>query len=160
MATDIRYNNTHAAVQIGSIVASLAGHIENIIMNDDTDNGKLVGKGDFVDLDLYKEGTATKFSGVIRKIENGFYLIEVVGDTDAFLVYNKPETDGVDYTFVKRDNKFFYIPAGKEARSYQLRDGDSWWVTAEGFDGEVTSASVGKTVSIGTAGKLKVATGA
>lgn len=161
MATDIRYNNTHAGVWIGSIGASSGGfHIENFIVTDDTDNGKLTGKGEFVDLDLYNEGAATKFTGVIRKFENDHYLIEVQGDTDAYLLYNEPLNEGPDFTFIKRDPKFFYNKAGSAVRAYQLHDGDTWWVTKEGFDGEVTTASVGKTVSIGTAGKIKVAAGA
>ena len=40
-------------------------HIYNIQLTADHDNGQLIGKGDFIHLDLYKEAAAPEFAGVI-----------------------------------------------------------------------------------------------
>ena len=58
----IKYTiETHAVAFPSKLIAQNGGeHIYNIELTSDTDNGNLVAKGDFVGLDLYKEGAVTE----------------------------------------------------------------------------------------------------
>ena len=156
--TDIVYNAAHATCLPAKVLARDHGkHIVSIVLTKDTDNGALVGKGDFVstgDLDVYDETAARTFNGKIQAYENGHYLVEVIGDTDAYLVYQVPIIDGSNLTAVKRNAHYFYNKQGDLVRAYQLADGDTFWLSPEGFDGK---AEVGKTLTVGR--KPKVVTG-
>lgn len=157
--TDIVYNATHATCLPAKVLARDHGaHIVSLVLKKDTDNGALLGKGDFVktgDFDAYDEADAKTFNGVIEAYENGHYLVEVNGDTDAYLVYQDPIIDGSDLTSVKRNAHYFYNKQGDYVRSYQLKDGDTFWLSPEGFDG---TPSVGAKVTVGR--KPKIAAGA
>lgn len=79
----------HAIAFPSKLVAQQGGeHIYNIELKNDTDNGQLVAKGKFLDLDLYEEGTVTEFEGKIQKqAANGNWYVEVVEPGDALFVY-------------------------------------------------------------------------
>ena len=151
----IKYSiEKHAVAFPSKLLAQNGGkHIYNIELATDTDNGNLVKRGSFIDLDLYEEDTAATFEGVIQKqAANGNWYVEVVNPGDALFVYMQ--------AFIAEEwtNKFkaesnFYNAAGDVVRGYELAVGDVFEVSAEGFDG---TPEAGKAVSV-TAKKLVVA---
>ena len=151
----IKYSiEKHAVAFPSKLLAQNGGkHIYNIELATDTDNGNLVKRGSFIDLDLYEEDAATTFEGVIQKqAANGNWYVEVVNPGDALFVYMQ--------AFIAEEwtNKFkaesnFYNAAGDVVRGYELAVGDVFEVSAEGFTG---TPEAGKTVSV-AAKKLVVA---
>ena len=151
----IKYSiEKHAVAFPSKLLAQNGGkHIYNVELATDTDNGNLVARGAFVDLDLYEEAAATTFEGIIQKqAANGNWYVEVVNPGDALLVYMQ--------AFIAEEwtNKFkaesnFYNAAGDIVRSYELAIGDVFEVSAEGFTG---TPLAGKTVSVASK-KLVVA---
>ena len=149
----IKYSiEKHAVAFPSKLLAQNGGkHIYNIELATDTDNGNLVKRGSFIDLDLYEEEAATTFEGVIQKqAANGNWYVEVVNPGDALFVYMQ--------AFIAEEwtNKFkaesnFYNAAGDVVRGYELAVGDVFEVSAEGFTG---TPEAGKTVSV--AGKKLV----
>ena len=126
----------HAVAFPSKLLASNGGeHIYNIELTTDTDNGNLIGKGDWLSLDLYEEAAAPAFEGIIRdKAQNGNWYVEVTADTDALLVYQVPMiAEEYSNKFKKESN--FYNKAGDIVRSYGLRKGDIFEVSEAGFDG-------------------------
>lgn len=154
MATTINYDATHAISYPSKLLAQNGGkHIYNIELVSDADNGALVKKGDFIDLDLYEEDTATTFEGVIqKKAANGNWYVEVTDPGDALYVY-MPAFIAEDYTNSFKNEKRFYNAAGETVRGYELAVGDVFELSAEGFTG---TPEAGKTVSV-AAKKLVVA---
>ena len=154
MAIKYTIQSNHAVAFPSKLVAQNGGeHIYNIELATDTDNGNLVAKGDFIDLDLYEEAAVTEFAGVIQKqAANGNWYVEVVNPGDALFVYMQ--------AFIAEDflNKFkkesnFYNLAGETVRGYALHVGDVFEVSADGFTG---TPEAGKAVSV-VSKKLKVA---
>lgn len=151
----IKYSiEKHAVAFPSKLLAQNGGkHIYNIELATDTDNGNLVKRGSFIDLDLYEEEAATTFEGVIQKqAANGNWYVEVVNPGDALFVYMQ--------AFIAEEwtNKFkaesnFYNAAGDVVRGYELAVGDVFEVSVEGFTG---TPEAGKTVSV-AAKKLVVA---
>ena len=151
----IKYSiEKHAVAFPSKLLAQNGGkHIYNIELATDTDNGNLVKRGSFIDLDLYEEDAAATFEGVIQKqAANGNWYVEVVNPGDALFVYMQ--------AFIAEEwtNKFkaesnFYNAAGDIVRGYELAVGDVFEVSAEGFTG---TPEAGKTVSV-AAKKLVVA---
>lgn len=151
----IKYSiEKHAVAFPSKLLAQNGGkHIYNIELATDTDNGNLVKRGSFIDLDLYEEDAATTFEGVIQKqAANGNWYVEVVNPGDALFVYMQ--------AFIAEEwtNKFkaesnFYNASGDVVRGYELAVGDVFEVSAEGFTG---TPEAGKAVSV-AAKKLVVA---
>lgn len=149
----IKYSiEKHAVAFPSKLLAQNGGkHIYNIELATDTDNGNLVKRGSFIDLDLYEEEAAVTFEGVIQKqAANGNWYVEVVNPGDSLFVYMQ--------AFIAEEwtNKFkaesnFYNAAGDVVRGYELAVGDVFEVSAEGFTG---TPEAGKTVSV--AGKKLV----
>lgn len=134
----IKYTiETHAVAFPSKLIAQNGGeHIYNIELISDTDNGNLVAKGDFVGLDLYKEGAVTEFEGVIQKqAANGNWYVEVTKPGDALFVYMQafiPE----DWTNKWKKESNFYNASGDTVRGYGLHVGDVFEVSKEGFTGD------------------------
>lgn len=127
----------HAIAFPSKLVAQNGGeHIYNIELTSDTDNGNIVAKGDFIDLDLYAEASVTEFEGVIQKqAANGNWYVEVVNPGDALFVYMQPFiAEEWTNTFKKESN--FYNLAGETVRGYALHKGDVFEVSALGFEGD------------------------
>lgn len=154
MAIKYTIENNHAVAWPSKLVAQNGGeHIYNIELATDTDNGNLVAKGDFIDLDLYEEAAVTKFAGVIQKqAANGNWYVEVVNPGDALFVYMQPFI-AEDWTNKFKKESNFYNLAGETVRGYALHVGDVFEVSADGFNG---TPEAGKAVSV-VAKKLKVA---
>ena len=101
------------------------------------DNGWFVGKGDFVDLDLYKAKAPTSFGGkVVGIAPNGNYYVEVVTPGDALFVYQVPMIEETYNNNFKKESNYTNAPK-QVVRSYELAVGDILEISAEGFDGAV-----------------------
>ena len=132
----------HAVAFPSKVLASKGGkHIYNIQLAEASgkyvDNGWFVGKGDFVELDLYKAKAPTTFEGkVVAVAANGNYYVEVVDPGDALFVYQVPMIEETyNNTFKKESN---YTNAPKQVvRTYELAVGDIVDISADGFDGDV-----------------------
>ena len=146
MATRINYDNTHAVAFPSKLLAQTYGkHIYNIELATDTDNGNLVARGAFIDLDLYEEAAVTTFEGVIQKqAANGNWYVEVVDPGDALFVYMQ-EFIPEEYTNKFKDFKRWFNAAGDIVRGYELAVGDVFEISAEGFTG---TPAAGATVSV------------
>lgn len=131
----IRYEiEKHAVAFPSKLLAQTYGkHIYNIELDSDTDNGNLVAKGDFVDIDLYKEGTVTEFEGVVRKqAANGNWYVEVKNPGDALFVYMQPFIAEEWTNSFKKESNFFNA-SGDVVRGYELASGDIFEVSEEAF---------------------------
>lgn len=150
----IRYNiEKHAVAFPSKLLAQTYGkHIYNIELTTDADNGNLVAKGAFKDLDLYAEAAVTTFEGVIRKqAANGNWYVEVTEPGDALFVYTQPFI-AEEWTKTWQKESNYFNAAGETVRAYELAVGDVFEVSAEGFSGTPVA---GKTVAVASK-KLKV----
>ena len=96
MAIDISKNATHN-IAFPSYVASAMGqygHVINLIMQADQDNGVLAAKGDYVKFEQYEMDAVAdnKVEGVIREAasEGGWYVEFTKLDGQYYFVYNAP----------------------------------------------------------------------
>ena len=101
------------------------------------DNGWFVGKGDFVELDLYKAKAPTSFEGkVVGIAPNGNYYVEVVTPGDALFVYQVPMIEETYNNNFKKESNYTNAPK-QVVRSYELAVGDIVEISVDGFDGAV-----------------------
>lgn len=143
----------HAVVGSSKLKATIAGHIFNIQIEEDLDNGSLVAKGDYVKPEVYKAKDSTGFEGVIvDKAANGNWYVEVTNPGDALLLIQVPMIYEEFTTAMKHESNF-YNETGDIVRAYELYTGDIFELSAEGFTG---TPEKGKTVSV-TNKKLTVA---
>ena len=132
----------HAVAFPSKVLASNGGkHIYNIQLAEASgkyvDNGWFVGKGDFVELDLYKAKAPTTFDGkVVGIAANGNYYVEVVDPGDALFVYNVPMIEETYNNNFKKESNYTNAPT-QVVRSYELAVGDIVEISADGFDGAV-----------------------
>lgn len=134
----IKYSiEKHAVAFPSKLVAQNGGeHIYNITLTSDTDNGNLVARGDFEDLDRYTEAAVTTFEGKIQKqAANGNWYVEVVDPGDALFVYMQAFI-AEDWTNTWKKESNFYNAKGDVVRGYALHKGDVFEVSVEGFDGQ------------------------
>lgn len=111
-----------------------AGHLFDIELASDTDNGAIIGVGDYIALGTYKEAPAPAFKGVIREVAgNGHFYVEVTENTDAVFVY-MPEVS--PYNDAKtRVPSAFYNAKGETVKGYSLIKHDMIEESVENFDG-------------------------
>ena len=132
----------HTVAFPSKVLASNGGkHIYNIQLAEASgkyvDNGWFVGKGDFVELDLYKAKAPTTFEGKVVGIAgNGNYYVEIVTPGDALFVYNVPMTEETYNNNFKKESNYTNAPT-QVVRSYELAVGDIIEISAEGFAGVV-----------------------
>ena len=101
------------------------------------DNGWFVGKGDFVELDLYKAKAPTSFGGkVVGVAPNGNYYVEVVTPGDSLFIYNVPMIEETYNNNFKKESNYTNAPT-QVVRSYELAVRDIVEISADAFDGEV-----------------------
>ena len=132
----------HAVAFPSKVLASKGGkHIYNIQLAEASDkfvdNGWFVGKGDFVELDLYKAVAPTTFDGkVVGVAANGNYYVEVKSAENAFFVYQVPMIEETYNNTFKKESNYTNAPT-QVVRSYELAVGDIVEISADGFDGAV-----------------------
>ena len=101
------------------------------------DNGWFVGKGDFIELDLYKAAAPTSFEGkVVGIAPNGNYYVEVKSAENALFVYQVPMIEETYNNTFKKESNYTNAPT-QVVRSYELAVGDIVEISADGFDGDV-----------------------
>ena len=134
----------HAVAFPSKVLASNGGkHIYNIQLAEAAekfvDNGWFVSKGDFLELDLYKEAAPTSFAGkVVGVASNGNFYVEVVTPGDALFVYQVPMIEETYSNVYKKESNYTNAPT-QVVRAYELAEGDIIEISADGFAGEVTA---------------------
>lgn len=147
MATNfMNFNTKHAVVGTSDLLATIGGaHIRNIEAAADTDNGSIVGCGDYVRDDVYAEAAAGTFSGkIIGVASNGNYYIDVISAENCWLVAQVP-TIYEEYTTQCQHESNFYNEKDDVMRCMELRVYDRFEVSAEGISG---TPEVGTIVSV------------
>lgn len=133
---DALNNEKHAVAGSAKLKATTAGHIYNIKIEEDLDNGSIVAKGDYVKAEVYKAKDSTGFSGkILEKAANGNWYVEVVEPGDALLLLNVPLIYE-EYSTSMQHESNYYNANGDIVRAYELYKGDIFELSAEGFDGE------------------------
>lgn len=132
---------------VSKLLATSGGaHIYNVTLSSDAWNGAIIKRGEWNSFDNYKEAEATTFAGkVVGKAANGNYYVEVTadGNLDYLLVYNPPVVEA-EWTNSFKSEKNFYLQKGEVARAHELKLGDIFELSADGFEGDV---EVGATIS-------------
>ena len=145
MATKFITFTKHAVAGSSKLKATTAGHIYNIKIEEDLDNGSIVAKGAYVSAEVYKAKDSTGFAGVVLdKAANGNWYVEVTDPGDALLLLNVPLIYE-EYTTAMQHESNFYNANGDIVRAYELYAGDIFELSAEGFDGTPTK---GATVTV------------
>lgn len=140
----IKYSIDQHTVAFPSKVLARDGgaHILNLQLKEDTDNGWFIGKGAFVELDLYEEAVPTSFTGtVLGKAANGNYYVEVVDAENAFFVYQVPMIEEEYNNTFKKESNFYNVgkvgstgkAEGDVVRSYELKPMDVIEISEKGF---------------------------
>ncbi len=137
MAIDLAIGK-HAMSGVSKLLATSGGaHIYNVVLSSDADNGNLIARGAATTFDQYAEATATSFKGIVQwKAANGNFYVEVTEATDALLVYNVPMSP-YDEPKLKSE-KIFYNAKGEVVRAHELKVGDIFELSVEGFNGTPT----------------------
>lgn len=153
------FSNIHTVAESTNLLATHYGdHIYNIKLGADRDNGVIVGKGAYVENDVYAEAAPSNtFAGVIlEQAANGSWVVEVTKAADGdLLVLQVPESP-YEFETEARAERQFYNKKDDVVRAYQLRYGDKFTISKKGFTTEPTSASVGKAVSVNSTSKKLV----
>lgn len=136
------------------------GHVLNLTLQQNLENGTIRSAGQWIELDNYKDaapasGTgAAVFQGVIReKSARGNWYVEVTADTTDLLVYQEPVIAESNYGKKWVSEKNWINEKGDVVRAYTLCKYDIFEVSAEAFSG---NPAAGKTVTANAAGKLVV----
>lgn len=126
----------HATANPSNILAAEGGaHMYSVQLETDTDNGNLIGIGDWIGLDLFAEVAATTFTGkIVEKMANGNYLVLVEDPGNAYFVYQVP-VGAEEWTNKWKVESNLYNKAGDVVRVYGLVKHDRFEVSAEGFEG-------------------------
>lgn len=151
---DIAFTFTHnEAFPSRLLAANGGGHIFDIELTADHDNGVLVGRGDYIKLGTYKEAAAPTFAGkIVEQAANGNWYVEVIDATEALWIL-MPEISPYEAIPQTLDPKAWVNKKGDVVKGYSLVKGDIFEMSVEGFQGE---PAVGKTVSFAD-GKYVVA---
>lgn len=136
------------------------GHVLNLTLQQDLENGTIRSAGQWIELDNYKDAApasgngAAVFQGVIReKSARGNWYVEVTADTTDLLVYQEPVIAESNYGKKWVSEKNWINEQGDVVRAYTLCKYDIFEVSAEAFSG---APAAGKTVTANAAGKLVV----
>lgn len=153
MATSfLNFSKKRAICGSSKLKATTAGHIYNILIEQDLDNGSVVAKGDYVKPEVYKAKDSTGFAGkIIDVAANGNFYVEVEDPGDAVLLLQVPMIYE-EYTTAMQHESNFYNANGDIVRGYELYKGDIFELSKEGFEG---TPEKGKSVTINSK-KVKV----
>lgn len=156
MAVNFFNFTEHAVAGQTNLLGTDGGaHVRNIVAAADIDNGCIVGKGDWVDMETYAEVAAGAFTGkILDQAANGNWYVEVESATNCWFVLTVP-TIYEDYAKKFQEEKNFYNAAGDIMRCYELKPYDVFELSEVGFTG---TPAAGKAVSVENK-KLKVTEG-
>ena len=147
----IKFNldNTNAYCFPTKIASGQSGHVLNIVLTAEADNGSIVttSADSYVSFDQYTEEAAP--AGYEAKIvdvaADGNFYVQVVEPADAILICEVVDNPYTNYDSRFKDSKLFTNAAGSVVRGYCLSKFDIYELSEEGFDG---TPEVGKTVTI------------
>ena len=139
-----------------TLASDYGAHIYNVRVSADTDNGRIIRKGDWESFDLYKQSTtsASTMTAIIRDKANASdrWYVEIVANPDHELFVYKEPLSSEDYTNNYKDVANFYNVSGSVVRAYDLVAGDIIEISKEGFSG---TPAKGKSLTI-SSGKFAV----
>lgn len=140
--------------KVASMMGSY-GHVYNVVLQSNTDNGTLASRGDYVSFDQYEQDsvTAEAVSGLIlEQAANGNWYVEitVLPNTEVLYIYNSPVSEYSERDL--QDEALFYNKSGEVAQGATLIIGDVIELSAAAFTG---TPKVGSTVKY-TSGKYVV----
>lgn len=148
MAIDFTKNNTHI-IAFPSFVASAMGqygHVINLVMQANQDNGVLAAKGDYVSFEQYKMAAVAdnKVEGVIREAsaEGGWYVEFTKLDGQYYFVYNAPISPYPEAEL--REEGLFYNATGDVTQGMELHLGDIVSLSSTAFTGTPAAGSTVK----------------
>lgn len=155
---DISKNNNHIVFFPTFIASAMGqyGHIINLVMKADTDNGTLAKKGNYVSFEQYEQAAvaANEVEVTVREaaVEKDCWYVEVTKlPTDlVFVVYNDPISPYPEKEL--RDEGLFYNATGDVAQGMELHIGDCFSLSSNAFTGTVAPGAVAKY----TAGKYVI----
>lgn len=158
----LNYSTKHTVAESTDLLGTHWGeHIYNIKIGATArDNGVIVTLGNYDSDDVFLEGAApasSAFTGVIlEQAANGGYVVRVTKSSDGVaLILSVPETY-YEFETAATEESQFYNGVGEIARGYQLRYGDRFTLSAEGFTTAPSSASIGKPVTVDSTTKKLV----
>lgn len=141
------------------VLSDKVGRVLNMVIDKDTDNGTVCGKGDYVSFDQYKVADApVSYEGVItEQAADGNWYVEVTKvdvNTPAILIYEAPEiTEDYNSKFTKVSNFFNEASAErtKTVRGLVLTVTDVYELSEDAFDG---TPKAGKKVTVEAGSQL------
>lgn len=145
---DLSKNNNHIVFFPTFIASAMGqyGHIINLIMQADTDNGTLATKGQYVSFETYKAAAvaanAVQVTVRERAAEQDCWYVEVtkLPADPVFLVYNDPISP---YPQVElRDEGLFYNATGDVTQGMELHIGDCFSLSSNAFTGTIADGAV------------------
>ena len=150
MAVDIR-KGSHIKT-FPNFIASMMGqygHVFDIQLTADTDNGTLGSRGDYVSFHIYEQDDPSNgFAGVVReKMPDGTWAIEVTAipsDKELLYLYNAPVSEYALRDF--QDETLIYNKSGEVVQGATLIVGDWFSISAEGWTNP-DDVAVGSTVT-------------
>lgn len=112
------------------------GHVYDIELTANADNGTLAGRGDAVGFGLYEQANVpASFAGRIQgKASDGTYYVEVTGlGGETLYLYNSPVSEyGIKEL---QDESLFYNKSGDVVQGMELKVGDVFSISKNGFTG-------------------------
>lgn len=149
MAVDISKNANHV-IAFPSFIASMMGqygHVINLEMQANADNGSLFKKGSYIKFEQYEADDVTDDDvvGVIREAssEGGWYVeITTLPAYQVFWAYNTPESPYPEKEL--RDEALFYNAAGDITQGGELHVGDIFSLSAAAFTGVIAEGKAVK----------------
>ena len=129
MAIDMSVNKVHN-IAFPSFVASAMGqygHVINLVMKSNMDNGTIAAKGNYVSFEQYEAAApaANSIKGIIREAsaEGGWYVEFTQLPSDpVYFVYNSPVSPYPEKEL--RDEALFYNATGDVTQGMELHLGD------------------------------------
>lgn len=125
------------------VLSGQAGHILNMVIKEDVDNGTICGVGDYVSFDQYEKADAPSDyeAKILEKAADGNWYVQVTKiniNEPAILIYEVPEiAENYNQKFTAISN--FYNHATEEepktVRGYMLTPYDVYELSEDAFDG-------------------------
>lgn len=133
------------------VLSTRQGHTLNIVIDEDTDNGTIVGVGDYVSFDQYQAAAAPAAyeAKILEKAADGWgWYVQVTKidvNAPAVLIREVPITKMNNLTTDFADEANLYNEAGKTVAGYVLTTLDVYELSEDAFDGKPTE---GATVAV------------
>ena len=121
------------------------GHVYNLVLQANTDNGTLSSRGDYVSYDQYEQdavGANAVEVTVREKNADGTWLVEVtkLPATEVLYVYNSPVSEYNEKEF--QDEALMFNRAGEVAQGATLILGDMFSLSDAAFTGTIATGAV------------------